>query len=143
MTKVDRKEMGEILKYELCGNVYQHDKFFDEFIQSDPLIQEDVARRIMSSADFATSLLGYANNRWTINPEIAQQKDEKKVCGPLAKLLNMIGQAAYAKYKALFPNEQFRQSYHPFQDYHTHYTLWDTPSNTHVSPDLVMAPDLA
>ncbi|KAG9074762.1 hypothetical protein FS749_013652 [Ceratobasidium sp. UAMH 11750] len=141
MTKIDREEIGEILKYELCGNVYQHDKFFDEFIQSDPLVREDVARRIRSSEDFKqTSLLGYANGRWTIDPKIARQRAEKEVYGPLAEMLNVIGQAAYAKYRALFPDEQFRQRYHPFRDHDTRYTLWDSPSDTSIRPDLVMAP---
>ncbi|KAG8741402.1 hypothetical protein FRC10_002922, partial [Ceratobasidium sp. 414] len=143
-TKIDRPEMEEIMKYELCGNVYQHDKFFKEFLESDPLVQEDVGRRIRSSVEFErTSLLGYTDGRWTISPEITGQRNERQVYAPLAEMLNIIGRAAYAKYMELFPNDQFRQSYHPFHAYHNHHALWDSPSDTGTSPDLIMAPDRA
>ncbi|KAG8709739.1 hypothetical protein FRC08_018105, partial [Ceratobasidium sp. 394] len=118
MTKIGEEEMGEILKHELCGQVFLHRKFFEEFLPVDEAIQTEVRERVASSGVLRPgSLLGISGHHWTIHESITNQRDEKLVYGPLADLLNVIGQAAYETYQRLHEGEQFRQHYRPFYNH--------------------------
>ncbi|QRV92137.1 phosphoribosylformylglycinamidine synthase [Ceratobasidium sp. AG-Ba] len=142
VAKIGQKEMEELLKYELCGQVYLHNGFFKEFLPQDPVIQQNVqsVTEIQLGAN-GPSLLGFADGRWTISEQIASQTNEADIYDPLAEMLNIVGRAAYDVYRDLNPREQFRQRYHPFVDFHRRRLEWDTPSDTSTSPDLVMAPE--
>ncbi|KAG9076336.1 hypothetical protein FRC06_009561, partial [Ceratobasidium sp. 370] len=141
-TRIGEEEMGEILKHELCGQVFLHKKFFDEFLPLNEAIQTEVRERIVSSGVLQPgSLLGISGDHWTIHESISQQRDEKLVYEPLANLLNVIGQAAYETYQRLHQGEQFRQHYRPFYNHSSSVALWDSPSDAATSPDLVMSRD--
>ncbi|KAG9098850.1 hypothetical protein FRC07_010580 [Ceratobasidium sp. 392] len=145
-TRLDKPEMEEILKYELHGQVFKHQKFFDEFLVRDEAIQAEVRDRIVASGGLQPNLYLGVNdndNRWTIHGTIARQRNEKAVYRVLADMLNVIGRAAYETYQRLYPEEQFRQSYRPFYNHSSSYALWDSPSDAATSPDLVMSHDLA
>ncbi|QRW05814.1 Fungal specific transcription factor domain [Ceratobasidium sp. AG-Ba] len=141
VTKIGQKEMEEVLKYELCGQVYLHNNFFMEFFSQDPDIQENVRRGIETQLGANGTSLRFTNGRWTISEQIASQTNEARVYDPLAEMLNTVGRAAYDVYRNHHPQEQFRQRYHPFVDFHRRRLEWDTPSDTSTSPDLVMAPE--
>ncbi|KAG8744492.1 hypothetical protein FRC10_010057 [Ceratobasidium sp. 414] len=141
-TRVGEAEMGEILKHELCGQVFLHKKFFDEFLPLGEAIHTEVRDRIVSSGALQPgSLLGFTGDRWTIHESISQQRNERLVYGPLADLLNVIGQGAYETYQRLHQGEQFRQHYRPFYNHSSSTALWDSPSDAATSPDLVMTRD--
>ncbi|KAG9124877.1 hypothetical protein FRC07_009909 [Ceratobasidium sp. 392] len=140
-TKVLEPEMEELLKYELCGRVFQHNKFYDEFLPVNREIQTQARNIIEASGDIKPgSYLGVdQNNTWTIHEEISLQTDELEVYDKLASMLNVVGRGAHPIYQARNKGEQFRQKYHPFLDHHNRVALWDSPSDTATSPDLVMS----
>ncbi|KAG8727874.1 hypothetical protein FRC10_005554, partial [Ceratobasidium sp. 414] len=47
--RIGEVEMGEILKHELCGQVFLHKKFFDEFLPLSEAVRTEVRDRIVSS----------------------------------------------------------------------------------------------
>ncbi|KAG9118964.1 hypothetical protein FRC07_006250 [Ceratobasidium sp. 392] len=140
-TRLDKPEMEEILKYELCGHVFKHRQFFKEFLVPDKAIQAEVRNRIVASGGLRPNLhlgINENDNHWTIHGTIARQRNEKAAYGVLADMLNVIGRAAYETYGKLYPEEQFRQSYRPFHNHSNCYALWDSPSDAATAPDLVM-----
>ena len=142
MAWIGEAEMGEILKHELCGQVFLHKKFFDEFLPLNDAIQTEVCDWIVSSGDLQSdSLLGFTGGHWTIHESISQQRNKRLVYGPLADLLNVIGHGAYKTYQRLHQGEQFHQHYHLFYNHSSSTTLWDSPSDAATSPDLVMIRD--
>ncbi|KAG8770312.1 hypothetical protein FRC12_004365 [Ceratobasidium sp. 428] len=142
-TQVLEPEMEELLKYELCGRVFQHNKFYEEFLPVDQQIQTQVRNMIKSFEDIKPYLGVGKNNTWTIHEDISLQTDELKVYDKLAAMLNVIGRGAYEIYRARNEGEQFRQKYHPFLDHHNRVALWDSPSDAATSPDLVMSSEQA
>ncbi|KAG9120900.1 hypothetical protein FRC07_003373 [Ceratobasidium sp. 392] len=139
-TQLDRAGMEEVMKHELHGHVFGHRRFFDEFLKSDHNIQNDVRQLILGSPEFAaTDLLSFTNDRWTIHDDIALQRKEVDVYAPLARMLNVVGRGAHGNYTSRFPDDQFRESYHPFYDHSNKAALWDFPSDAATSPDLVMS----
>ncbi|KAG8792501.1 hypothetical protein FRC12_005932 [Ceratobasidium sp. 428] len=140
-TQVLEPEMEVLLKYELCGRVFQHNKFYDEFLPVDREIQTQVRNMIKIEPG---SYLGVGKgDTWTIHEAISPQTDEKEVYDKLATMLNIIGRGAYGIYRARNEGEQFRQKYHPFLDHHNWAALWDSPSDAAMSPDLVMSSEQA
>ncbi|KAG9124768.1 hypothetical protein FRC07_010291 [Ceratobasidium sp. 392] len=139
-TQLDRAGMEEVMKHELHGHVFGHRRFFDEFLESDHNIQNDVRQLILNSPEFAaTDLLSFTNDRWAIHDDIALQRKEVDVYAPLARMLNVVGRGAHGNYTSRFPDDQFRESYHPFYDHSNKAALWDFPSDAATSPDLVMS----
>ncbi|KAG9123366.1 hypothetical protein FRC07_015032 [Ceratobasidium sp. 392] len=139
-TQLDKAGMEEIMKHELYGHVFEHRRFFDEFLKSDQNIQNDVRQLILDSPEYAaTDLLSFINDCWIIHNDIALQRNEDNVYAPLAKMLNVIGREAHRNYMLHFPNDQSRESYHSFYGQSRRDALWDFPSDAAASPDLVMS----
>ncbi|KAG9120926.1 hypothetical protein FRC07_003337 [Ceratobasidium sp. 392] len=139
-TLVDKSGMEELMRHELDGHVFEHKRFFDEFLESDPAIQNVVRRLILNSPEFTqTPLLDFDNDRWVIHRDIALQRKEEDVYVPLAKMLNVVGRAAHTNYISRFPDDEFRQAYHSFLDHSKKKALWDYPSDAGTKPDLVKA----
>ncbi|KAG8792502.1 hypothetical protein FRC12_005933 [Ceratobasidium sp. 428] len=139
-TQVDKSGMEELMRHELDGHVFEHKKFFEEFLESDPAIQNVVRQLILSSPEFTqTSFLDFDNDRWVIHRDIALQRKEEDVYIPLARMLNVVGRAAHTNYISRFPDDEFRQAYHSFLDHSKKQALWDYPSDAGTKPDLVKA----
>jgi hypothetical protein len=136
VAQLDADNMEAILKHELFGAVFQHDKFYEEFLQPDSHVQKLVREQTKLDSD---GHLKIKHGLWSLSDAIAEQRDEKKVYGPLADALNAIGRVAFTAFRARNPNDAFRKSYRPFLDHHKSEALFDSPSDAATSPDLVKA----
>ncbi|CAE6347293.1 unnamed protein product [Rhizoctonia solani] len=150
ITKAEIHQIEELLRHELRGAVYQHKRFFDEFFRlpKQELVfnpQARVLRKVLDQARQPKRSLGQDNHidydsinqQWTLHKAITDQNDEKTVYKPLAKALNVVGQAAFEVYWEEYPKDTIRKDYFRFIDHSTRPTRHDLPSDGEAKPDLV------
>ncbi|KAG8726962.1 hypothetical protein FRC10_006592, partial [Ceratobasidium sp. 414] len=130
--KIDAKTMEAIIKNELHGSVFLYEGFWDDFLPDVKSTLDDVRGRI--SGD----LLGVKKSLWSFDRKPFKLRNENKVYGPLAELLDVIGRAAYGFCRQHRP-DQFRSQYRPFSNHHNKSARADYPSDTHTKPDLIKA----
>ncbi|KAG8743636.1 hypothetical protein FRC12_014999 [Ceratobasidium sp. 428] len=139
--QLPKEEAGGPFRYELSGHVFQHNKFYEEFLPVDQVIQTQVREGITASGDLRPNAhLGVsANNTWTIHETISLQRSKIKTFGALVEMLNVLGKGAYETYQMNNEGEQYFRQETLFLNHSSQVAPWDSLSDPAMSLDLAMS----